>query len=173
MDNQRFLTDGLEQLKTYLQSDELFWPMDRDPQLTLGNLLLAAASLQAEGSLRPAQASALAEAKREWRKTWEKKIEREFTARLRQWTHYLAELANKPKQHALYYASEVRPRVLLQLLAAEVPGAQSKLQELDAALKPLVHPTDFLWDAKLADAFPAPDYWFLRVEPTLPSEDEN
>lgn len=172
MDNQRFLTDGLQQLPAYLQSDEVFWLMDRDPQLTLGNVLLAAATLQAEGKLRPADASALADVRKEWGVAWKKKAEREFTARLRQWSHYLAELADKPKQHALYYASEVRPRVLLQLLGEEAPELADKVQALDAALKPLVQPADFLWDAKLADAFPAPKYWFLRVTPKLPDEDE-
>ncbi|MCW5873813.1 MAG: hypothetical protein KIS88_04130 [Anaerolineales bacterium] len=171
MDNQRFLTDGLQQLPAYLQSDEVFWPMERDPQLTLGNLLLAAATLDAEGKLRPVDASALANVKKEWGVAWKKKAEREFTARLRQWSHYLAELADNPKQHALYYASEVRPRVLLQLLG-EAPELADKVDALDAALRPLVQPADFLWDAKLADAFPAPEYWFLRVVPKPPDEDE-
>ena len=72
MDNQRFLTDGLQQLPAYLQSDEVFWLMERDPQLTLGNVLLAVATLQAEGKLRPADASALADVRKEWGVAWKK-----------------------------------------------------------------------------------------------------
>ncbi|MBX3003639.1 MAG: hypothetical protein KIT29_06540 [Anaerolineales bacterium] len=172
MDYQRFLTDGLPQLTDYLQSDDVFWLLDADPQLTLGNVLLAEASLQAEGKLRPEDRRAIAEAKRAWPVLWRKKAEREFAARLRQWSHYLAELADKPKQHALYYANEVRPRVLMQLLGEAAPELAGKLPALDAALKPLVQPSEFIWDAKLADTFPAAPYWFLRVKPTLPDEDE-
>lgn len=173
MDNQRFMTDGLEQLNAYLQSDEVFWTMDRDPQLTLGNLLLAAAILRADGKLRSQDAAALAEAKKEWGVAWKKKAEREFAARLRQWSNYLAELADKPSQLGLYYANEVRARVLLQLLAGEAPEQADKVQALDVVLKPLVQPTAFVWDEKLAGAFPAPEYWFLWSAPGLSEDEDN
>lgn len=172
MDNQRFLTDGLEQLNAYLQSDEVFWPMDRDPQLTLGNLLLAAASLQAAAKLRSEDAAALADARKEWGIAWEKKAEREFAARMRQWSNYLAELADKPKQHAHYYNNEVRARVLLQLLAPEAPKGSQQLAGLDAILKPLVEPGDFLWEASQQASYPKPAYWFLWVTPKLPGEQD-
>lgn len=173
MNNQRFLTDGLEQLSAYLQSDEVFWAMDRDPQLTLGNLLLAAANLKAAGKLRKEDAAALADARKEWGIAWEKKAEREFAARMRQWSNYLAELADKPKQHARYYKAEVRARVLLQLLAPEAPKGSQQLAGLDAILKPLVEPGDFLWDADQQTLYPKPEYWFLWVMPRMPEEEEN
>lgn len=164
-DNQRFLTDGLGQLKAYLHSDEVFWSLGRDPQLTLGNLLLAAASLQAAGSLAAADRQALAEFKQEWRSAWEKKAEKEFASRLRLWSVSLAELAENPSRHASFYATEVRNRVLLQLLAGEVPALRSQLAGVDASLKAHTKPSGFVWDATLETAFPAGEYWFLRVKP--------
>ncbi len=172
MDNQRFLTDGLEQLKAYLQSGEVFWAMDRDPQLTLGNLLLAAANLKAAGSLRREDAAALADARKEWASAWEKKAEREFAARMRQWSNYMAELQDKPRQHAGYYSNEVRARVLLQLLAPEAPGLGKQLAGVDAALKALTQDGDFVWDPTQKEAFPRSDYWFLWVTPKLPEEED-
>lgn len=165
MDNQRFLSDALEQLKPYLLSHEVFWNLGKDPQLTLGNLLLAVASLQAAGALRPADAGALAAAQREWGSAWEKKAEREFAARLRLWSAYLEDLGEKPSQHASYYAGQVRHRVLLQLLAAELPALSGQLAALDSRLRALTSASGFVWEPGLEPAFPKDDYWFLWVKP--------
>jgi hypothetical protein len=165
VDNQRFLSDALEQLKPYLLSDEIFWNLGKDPQLTLGNLLLAAASLRAVGSLQAADQGAIAGFKKEWGSAWEKKAEKEFAARLRLWSAYLAELGESPSRHAGSYATEVRHRVLLQLLAGEASGLGRQLAGVDGSLKSLTAPAAFVWDTALEPAFPKSDYWFLRVKP--------
>jgi hypothetical protein len=165
VDNQRFLTDALSQLKPYLLSNEIFWNLGKDPQLTLGNLLLAAAGLQAAGSLSPADQRAIADFKKEWGSAWEKKAEREFAARLRLWSAYLAELGESPSRHAGSYPTEVRHRVLLQLLAGEASGLSRQLDGVDGSLKSLTSPAAFAWDAALEPAFPKSGYWFLWVKP--------
>jgi len=165
MDNQRFLTDALDQLKPYLLSNEVFWNLGKDPQLTLGNLLLAVASLQAGNALSAADADALAKAKQEWGSAWEKKVEREFATRLRLWSAYLEELGEKPSQHASYYAGQVRHRALLQLLAGESPALSAPLAALDSRLRALTSAAGFVWEAALEQAFSKSEYWFLWVKP--------
>jgi hypothetical protein len=160
--DQRFLTDAIPQLKDYLLSNEVFWSLGKDPQLTLGNVLLAQASL--DGA--EAEKTAIAAHKKEWHSAWQKKAEKEFGTRLRLWTEYLSELSEKPSRHAGYYASEVRNRVLMELLAGEVPALKSQLAPLDARVKALLSGDDFLWGEELKSKFPKSGYWFLYGNPS-------
>lgn len=163
--DQRFLSAALEQLKQYLLSNEIFWNLGTDPQLTLGNLLLAEASLKGAGKLSASDSKALAAQKKEWRSAWEKKAEKEFAARLRQWTEYLSELSENPSRHAAYYGTEVRTRALLELLAQESPGSRGQLAAADSQLKALTINDNFVWEAEVKGAFPKSSYWFLYVKP--------
>lgn len=160
----RLLREGLPQLKDYLLSNDIFWNLGNDPQMTLGNLLLAKQSLDATGALSAEESKQLAENKKEWRTAWEKKAEKEFHSRLRQWTQYLAELGEHPSRHAAHYKSDVRLRVLLELLAAEAPGLSHHLASLDTLLKRLTMSGDFVWDDSLKGAYPTGKYWFLYVK---------
>ena len=160
----RFLRAGLDQLKDYLLSNEIFWNLGGSRQLTLGNLLLAKVYLDGVGKLPAAEAKELAAFKREWRSAWEKKAEKEFGARLRQWTQYLRELNEQPGQHAAYYATEVRVRALLEVLASEVPSLPGQLAVADSQLKALTASGDFVWGAESEPAFPKGRYWFLWVK---------
>jgi len=159
-----FLRTGLSQLKDYLLSGEIFWNLGGSRQLTLGNLLLAKAYLDGVGKLPDIEAKELAALKREWGSAWEKKAEKEFGARLRQWTQYLRELSEQPSQHAAYYATEVRVRALLEVLASEAPGPRGQLTAADSQLKTLTASGDFVWGAEAAAAFPKGKYWFLWVK---------
>jgi hypothetical protein len=161
----RFLSAAIEQLKDYLLSDELFWNAGQPQQLTLGNLLLAQAYLKGVGQLSAQDAERLAAIKEEWRSAWEAKAQREFGARLRQWTRSLAELRQQPRQHAAYYATEVRPRALLELLAGELPHQRDQLTAADNQLKAITASSDFIWGGGAEKAFPKDKYWFLYVKP--------
>ncbi|MEX1247168.1 MAG: hypothetical protein WEA61_01695 [Anaerolineales bacterium] len=159
-----FLRAGLSELKDYLLSNEIFWNAGASQQLTLGNLLLAKEYLDGIGRLPAAEAKELAALKKEWRSAWEKKAEREFGARLRQWTQYLNELSEHPDRHSAYYATEVRVRALLEQLAPEAPGLRGQLAAADSALKALTVGGEFVWGNDAEAAFPKGKYWFLWVK---------
>lgn len=162
--DQRFLSDAIPQLKSYLLSDDIYRSLGADPQMTLGNVLMAEANLDAAASLSATDKQAIAEAKKEWRTAWEKKAEREFAARLRQWMNYVSELGENASRHASYYRNEVRARALLELLAGEASGLSSQLGAADSMLRSLTTSGDFVWDDALQGAYPKDKYWFLYVK---------
>jgi len=156
----RWFQAAVPQLKDYLLSNEIFWNIGSDPQLTLGNLLLAEAQLKAAGGEGKLFAEIAAQ-KKDWYSAWQKKAEREFASRLRQWTIYLAELSEHPARYAAQYKTEVRVRTLLELLAGEVSGLSSQLTALDSQLKALTTSGDFVWEKGAYTAFSKGKYWFL------------
>ncbi len=173
--NLHFLKAGLEQLKDYLLSNEVFWNLSLPanyPQFTLGNLLLAAAELQAASQTMAADSSQwrelltdLAKQKKEWHTNWERKAQKEFGARLRQWVQYVDELAENSNRPPAHYKTDVRVRALLELLAPEAPALRGQLASPDARLKRLVGDGDFIWDEEVKGAFAKNKYWFLWAEP--------
>jgi len=160
-----FLQAGLGQLKDYLLSNEIFWNVGGSQQLTLGNLLLAKEFLEGAGELPAADAKQLAALKKEWRSAWEKKAEKEFASRLRQWANFLGELGEQREPSTAYYATEARLRALLELLAGETPGLRGQLAAPDSQLKALTESGDFVWGDESKAAFPKGKYWFLWVKP--------
>ena len=171
---------GLAALKDYLLTKELFWPISLNaagkgpisPKLTAGNLLLTFARLLAYGKSRTLDAIQQSEftrlerefdaLKRKWQVAWEEKVIREFTSRLRQWSHYLDEFSQNPDKQAPYYRSEVRLRVLLELLKDDLGEVlKEDLSALDESLRAQFTKGDFIWDEDLADGFPQDQYWFL------------
>jgi uncharacterized protein YukE len=171
--NLQFLKAGLEELKDYLLSSELFWNASLPanyPQLTLGNLLLAAAEVQAAGEFLATERSQrqllldeLARQKIEWRSAWERKAQKEFGSRLRQWAQYIDELGENVNRTPAHYKTDVRVRVLLELLAPEAPALRGQLASSDARLKRLVADGGFIWDEEVKGAFSKSKYWFLWV----------
>jgi len=175
----RFLRVGLEQLKDYLLSNELFWNLglpSKYPQFTLGNLLLSAAQLGAASGLSAAQnrerqelLAELERQKKEWRSAWESKTQREFASRLQQWGQYLDELGQSPGQQGGYFKSEARQRALLELLIDELPPSEhvlkGELTLLDQRLRRYIEDGDFIWDKSVKEGFPKGRYWFLYARP--------
>ncbi len=176
-----YIASSLGELKTYLLSKELFWPLRLKPspgkpstaKLTPGNLLLSFAILNSTRQARKMDAKQENELsklerdfdtlKSKWAVAWEKKIAHEFTSRLRQWRLYLNEVERNATAHTPYYTTEVRLRVILELLRdylAETPEAD--LSTLDDELRSHFTPGDFIWDADLSGGFPQEKYWFLR-----------
>lgn len=161
--NLRWLQAAVPQLKDYLLSNEIFWNLGFDPQLTLGNLLLAEVQVKASGAGDKKLLTEITEQKKEWHSAWEKKAKREFASRLRQWTQYLSELAEHHARYAAQYKTEVRVRTLLELLAGEAPSLNSQLTAADSMLKALTVSGDFVWAADGEGAFPKGKFWFLWV----------
>jgi len=174
-----FLRAGLQELKPYLLSTELFWPLDLSapagqppyPKLTLGNLLLSLARLQAWPLDPQSQAeftrlqAQLQLHRTQWRTAWEAKAGREFSSRLRQWSHTVNEFIQDPPNHAGAYPYQVRVRYLIERLSQELssfsPDELEFLANLDHRLRTVFVPGAFAWQDELAASFDASLYWYL------------
>ena len=173
-----FLTAALPDLRDYILSAELYWPLRpergvggglRLPQLTIGNLLLSMARLAGTSTPEIEQIQAL---RAEWLSNWRRKAAREYESRLNLWQRYLLELRESAGRQPASYTSEVRNRAILQLLRSEtgeeLPGhIDEQLAGLDAILRGITREGLFIWEPELQAAFPQPEFWFLYV--TFPS----
>jgi len=174
-----YLQSSVEELETYLLSGKLFWPLvsasppgqPAYPRLTLGGLLLAQARSRAR-DLPPDDEtrlitleSRIQRAKSKWWLAWTRKAVQEFHSRQRQWRNYLHDLTANPDAHQPYYPSEVRIRVMMQLLLTEIEPPeevdQKALVQLDKVLQRIFQPGDFIWDEDLAHFFVRDVYWYL------------
>ena len=175
----RYLKAGVDELESYLLSENLYWPLDVKaqanepafPNLTLGNLLLSKARLLARhrtleqdlqlGAILPR----LDQVRSQWRAAWNKKAARSLHSRLNTWRDFLEEYRKAPDAHYDRYAYEVGRRVMLDLLLPELGAPQEELtgllSRLDALLQTLLLPGNFIWDAELAGGFPPADFWYL------------
>ncbi len=184
-----YLQSSVEELESYLLSAELFWPLmgaspagePAYPRLTLGGVLLAQARSRAR-DLPPHDETRLIalecriqDAKSKWRLAWSRKAAQEFRSRQRQWGNYLHDLSTNPDAHQPYYPSEVRIRVMMQLLLPEVEPPeevdQDALLQMDQVLQRIFHPGDFIWDEDLSRFFTRSTYWYLWGMPRLPGYD--
>lgn len=175
----RYLKAGIEELQSYLLSDQLYWPLDAKtkanepvfPNLTLGNLLLSKARLEARhltleqdvqlGAVLPL----LDQVRSQWRVAWSKKAERSLNSRLTMWRDFLDEYRKAPDSNTERYPYEVQRRVMIELLLPEVDKVPKETYELldalDALVKTFLEPGDFIWEAELKDGFPQKTYWYL------------
>ena len=80
---------------------------------------------------------------------------------LRQWAAYLEELRKEPNTHLAFYKTEVRLRVLLELLGETLPEPPESPAVLDEHFRPIFEDGEFLWDQEVQGGFPPEDYWFL------------
>ena len=163
-----YLQAGVPELKEYLLSREIYWPITAPghdlPRLTLGGLLLALVRLSACGQAVEGLRMRLDAVRSSWRVAWENKAHREFQARLRLWKNYLVDYQYAPEAHAEAYPYEVRYRVMLHLLDIELPahpGEWQALVQLDNLLQKALVPAPFIWEADLKEAFPSEVYWYL------------
>jgi hypothetical protein len=174
-----YLQAGVAELQAYLLSNQLYWhlsyPFGRNGKeplpLTPGNALLAVTRLkmpslvdeqksQNERTIREFE-----EIKQQWLSAWRKKVEHEIKARLRLWQNYIQDYALDPGQYYPDYPREVRNRVILELLTAEITMLDAKtvnhLDQLDAVIRRHLVPGEFLWESELASQFPEAKYWYL------------
>ena len=160
-----FVNEALPQLKEYLLSDELYWPLSASlPRLTPGALALALLRLSVTAPSDSLKLKVQADSLRErWHSAWEKKSEREVTNRMRLWSQYLSDYMNAPDQSPDSYRNEVRGRVILQILLTDLPDGpeKSSLAELDASMKGRFKQGGFIWEPELETVFPRDSFWFL------------
>ncbi len=176
-DDLTYLAAAQNTLEDFLLSPEIFWPLSGGhtghlPQLSLGGLLLAQERARAHHKTGAQQAAfsaaqhAIHAARTRWRVAWERKAQREFESRLRQWANYLNEYRENPAGQAAYYPYEVRLRAMLDLLHEEcAANLPPHLDEMYAGLNTLLQAVfvsgDFVWDTALRDGMPKSRYWYL------------
>lgn len=183
--DRRYLESGISDLESYLLSGELYWPVGVSapagqppyPRLSLGNLLLSRARLNA----RRFHLAHTAEFERldnrmqgirsRWLSAWRQKAQREFSLRLNLWRDFLEDYRQSPAGNVDRYAYEINRRVILELLAPETasvaPAERELLSGLDSLLRAVFIPGPFVWDRELEGGFPADPYWYLYGLPKV------
>jgi hypothetical protein len=90
---------------------------------------------------------------------------------MRQWQLYLGELRQEPESHASFYASEVRIRVMVELLKKELPTQADEILDslgaMDGILRMFFKRGDFIWETELSSGFPPDPFWFLWGSPQI------
>ena len=176
----RYLESALEVCEEYLKSPELYWamsvaPPDGEPpypRLTIGNVLLALQRLQRpltpeEAAELDALARQVAECQQKYRALVESKAEKEAQMRARLWAQYIDELAREEAAKA-YYRTEVRNRVILELLQQAAPlseAVHTLRTHADRRLQARFEPGPFVWEEELEPAFPPQPFWYLYGRP--------
>ncbi len=159
-EDRQFLEAALAEMKDYLLSDILYYPLSGSlPRLTIGGLLLAQRRLHAYESASSLDFE-LDTLRRKWRSAWEKKAAKELDARLILWRNYLQDYRADENQ-ADHYHHEVQWRVMLALLLDEIEQASDELAALDQLLRLKFRTGDFIWDDALKSEFPQEKFWFL------------
>ncbi len=163
-----FLEASLPDLKDYLLSDELLWPITARsqelPRLTIGGVLLARARLTASGEQIESLVQELDVIRSKWRVAWETKAGREIGMRSRLWSNYLEDYRRDPYRYASTYRHEIRTRVMIHFLTEELPDVPPEgklIDSLDVMLKKFFVPGDFIWDTEIQNGFPSEAFWFL------------
>lgn len=162
-EDRKYVETALPELKNYLLSDVLYYPLTAPlPRLTLGGLLLAQQRLHAYEDASPLDLR-LDTLRTKWRAAWEKKAAHETESRLTLWGNYLNEHRHN-QELADYYGNEVRLRVMLELLIAEQDNVPDELTALDQLLRSKFRSGEFVWDKPLMNVFSRDDFWFLYGE---------
>ncbi len=171
-DDLAYAAESVPELQSYLLSQEIFWPLGASsPRLTLGGLRLAMRRATARAVL-PADQTAvnrltaqLDMLQTKWRAAWEQKAARELRTRLTLWQNYLGDYRLSPESYADAYAVEVRLRVIIELLCADLPSLPDETLALlttqDNGLRAALVPGKFLWEPALVPAFPPQPFWYL------------
>ena len=174
-------------LKEYLLSDTLFWPLSRPragdyvlPKGTLGGLFLRLHRLNAfRDALSDEQQRRLNEATSRveeelarWGVQAREKATREARSRADSWHAYAAEAADDPRRYRPEYPTQAEGRTALDLLLEFLGGAADealvgRVASADRTLRAAAEGCDFVWDDWQAPAFPQDRFWWLYVEPRV------
>lgn len=173
---------AIPEWESFLFSKEIFWPLIFEknfefggsikPRLSAGRLLLAVFLLdfqaEADAQIETAVRNDLRtinELRAEWKSNWQKKLEMEIPARLKQWEENVREIRSGRLSNA-EYANQVQVRVILELLAENSTGnlnAQNdaRLAAVDTLLKQYSSPGQFVWGEDVMPSFDQHRHWYL------------
>lgn len=181
MQDWEFLEAAAGDLEAYLLSPVLYYPMaavhksrsrQEMLQLTLGNVLLTIARLQAvdwaeeEDRQLEQLVERVLQVHTRWKSNWQLKVEQEIPARLTLWQNSLTEWAENKDSHLSGYRHQVRWRVILHLLMDEPGGhfvEKTLLTGLDSRLRYISTPGAFVWEKEIQSGFSQSEYWYLYL----------
>lgn len=169
------LEDAIEEIESFLLSEEVIRARSGRPSLSLGlvslDLRWLGPTLVGEDQTRlKSVESKLAEVNDKWRVAWERKATTELRSRLNLWRGYLSDLKGRPGLGSSY-PQEVRNRAMaVDLLDAagyqpEVKTLAASLEAIDSRLRENFQPGPFVWEKVPESAFPAEQFWFLYGRP--------
>jgi hypothetical protein len=171
-----YLIAAADELEEYLLSAAATWRIagpESFPPLTPGNILLTKRRLEGLNDAVGEQEqikNALEKIEKvqlRWNSAWKKRVRQEIPQRLRLWSNYLEDLIQTRNLTHQEFGWNVRWRVILALLAAEVVGpdqdASRQLNILDERLRAVTQPGPFVWEKGLESAFDRSYFWFLYL----------
>jgi len=182
--NLSLLERMLEELESYILSDEVFWPLSQKeiqglslPRLTFGGLMLILdelAALNSQMSTKQVLRYERLLRKYEgifgkWRSSIEKKVIQELHARLNLWRAYLLDLEEQPERIE-GYPREVRTRVMIHRLIdliGNLDDLDVELQSLkiiDDRIHDFLSPGEFIWETSLQQIYPREQFPFLYMK---------
>ncbi len=177
-----YLYEAVPLLDRYLESKEVFWQLPgiaRDPgqafgALTVGVVLFMLKRLKARSlpdkvaAERDEYETRIFQSKLRNERSWMKKVGQDMTNRTRLWQTYLDEYRGDPVTSRNSYSHQVSQRVIMELLWEEqdqssllLAPLQFMLQTMDAVLKSIFVPGDFVWEEQLQPAFSKDTFWYL------------
>lgn len=182
-DDQGYIRAAAQELEAYLLSSVLFWPLTGpkgavlkgdSSQLTPGNLLLSLKRSRARAgsmdlsAMDPEQVVHIEHLRSQWRSNWQKKAGQELDHRLTLWKNYLNNLVGTPHHLRGDFQSNVRQRVIVELLRIDLNPADqaqaTQLAALDDQLRAISQPGPFIWDDAVMPGFSDGSFWFLYIQ---------
>ncbi|MFP3853583.1 MAG: hypothetical protein ACLFWD_04720 [Anaerolineales bacterium] len=184
--NLEFAQLMMDELKSYLLSNETFWPLGEQPKssgppfprMSLGQMLLALDELQVQAeAMSPRQISQYQELSEQFDEqrserpaNLEKKAWSEVQQRANLWSSYLDDLraSNRAVES---YAQDVTNRVILERLQTflsegeELEELMERVHAVDRALRGIFQKGGFIWHPRLKPLYERENYWFLYGRP--------
>lgn len=174
-------------LKEYLLSDTLFWPLSRPrvgdyvlPKGTIGGLLLRLHRLDAfRDALSDEQVRRLHDARSgaedalsQWMVQAREKAAHEARSRTDSWHAYAVEATEDPRRYRPEYPTQAESRTALALLLDWLGDhvdetIRGRVSVADRLIRSVAIPCQFVWDDWQAPAFPPDHFWWLYVEPRV------
>lgn len=167
------------EMADYLDSDVLFWPMAASgmPKLTLGGYLMRQHRLLAlADTLQLEEQQALSTAVADFNAAlservvrFEQKAHTELDARIRQWSEFIREMQENRDVSRAGYATAVEARAMIAAILDKLRGRPyelesripSRIHALDAQLRTMWQPGEFVWPQEWMEAYPQQEYWWL------------
>jgi hypothetical protein len=177
-----YLYEAVPLLDRYLESKDAAWQLPgiaREPayafsQLTIGVVLFMLKRSKArelnekQAAERDDYETRIFQSRIHNERAWMKKAGQDLGNRMRLWGGFLDGYHKDPQAMISTYPNQVSQRAILQSLWEEqdtgsllIAPLQMMLQSLDAALKMIFEPGEFMWEPELVKGFPQDRYWFL------------
>ncbi len=188
LDELAIVRASIPEWKPFLFSGEIFWPLTFDrknplhgpiiPRLSAGRLLLAQRILQILSkedleikTVSENEISQLSDLIDTWQANWEKKINLEIPARIRQWQQFISDMRSSDGVSDSVYKNQIYIRLILDLLIENANSSDEIVEEqhlavLDRILRMHTEPSGFVWNDNLSEGFPEEKYWYLHRIPS-------